>query len=335
MSDLFHRLARGVEDRLDARAARRGRDRPVLDPYLGYATPEHLVGRARVLSAVRRHEPAPTQTRWTNLRQMASLFVTGEVDGVTVEGPGGVTAVSDPEGYVTLLVPRADAAPGWTDLRARARGGGGGGPERLPVLVPRPDAAFGVISDIDDTMMDTGAYSLARSLWTSFTGNALTREVFPDAVRLMAGLHEDGRNPVFYVSSSPWNLHHFLTSVFAVNGLPRGPKFLKDYGVGEGHLVSGSHGGHKGGAIDVILTANPDLPFVLIGDTGQHDAEIYADAARRHPGRIARAILRRPGPEAGRADDASRAAMDELRDMGVRVDVGADYRGALEGPRAA
>ncbi len=56
--------------------------------------------------------------------------------------------------------------------------------------------------DIDDTMMQTGAYSLARNLWTTFTGSALTRDVFPDAVALMTRLH-DGMNPVFYVSSAP------------------------------------------------------------------------------------------------------------------------------------
>ena len=321
----LHRLALSAERSIDRRVARRRRDRPVIEPYLGYATPEHLIARGRVLTALRRGEPLPTQSRWTNFRQMAALFLTGEVEGVTVEG-GGTEADSDAEGYFSLLVPRGGQAPGWHEVRAHCEGFEEG--ETLPVLVPRADAAFGVISDVDDTMMNTGAYSLARNLWTSFTGNALTREVFPDAVELMTAWHEGGRNPVFYVSSSPWNLHHFLETVFAGAELPKGPKFLRDYGISETSLIAEGHGGHKGSAIDVILAANPDLPFRLIGDTGQHDAEVYRDAAERHPGRITHVVLRRPGPEAERADPASRAAMDALREMGVTVHVGADFRAA-------
>ncbi len=323
----LHRAAFRAERLLDRRAARGGRARPVIEPYLGYATPDGIVARGRVLSAVRRGEPLPTQSRWTNLRQMARLFATGEVAGVRVLG-GGQEAVSDAEGYFALHLDRP-AEAGWHEVMVRCEGFEAG--EAVPVLVPRADAAFGVISDIDDTMMETGAYSLARNLWTTFTGNALTRQVFPDAVALMAALHEGGRNPVFYVSSSPWNLHHFLETVFAGADLPRGPKFLRDYGISEHGMVAASHGSHKGGAIDTILAANPELRFVLLGDTGQHDAEVYRDAARRHGRRIARVILRRPGPEADSADPASRAAMDEMRGMGVEVIAGADFSGAARG----
>lgn len=322
----LHRLAYRAERAIDARVARGGRERPVIEPYAGYATPEGAVARGRVLSALRRGQPLPTQSRWTNFRQMVALFATGEVAGVTVIS-GRREAVSDAQGYFALQVDRP-ATPGWHDVPVRCEGFEEG--EAVPVLVPRPDAASGVISDIDDTMMHTGAYSLARNLWTTFTGNALTREVFPDAVALMAALHEGGRNPVFYVSSSPWNLHVFLAAVFARAGLPEGPKFLRDYGISKASIVADGHRSHKGAAIDTILAANPDLPFVLIGDTGQHDAEVYRDAVRRHGGRIARVILRRPGPEAEAADPASRAAMAEMRAMGVEVLAAADFRGLAE-----
>ena len=73
----LHRLALSAERSIDRRVARRRRDRPVIEPYLGYATPEHLIARGRVLTALRRGEPLPTQSRWTNFRQMAALFLTG------------------------------------------------------------------------------------------------------------------------------------------------------------------------------------------------------------------------------------------------------------------
>ena len=311
-------------------AAERGWDRvkprpdgaPLLEPYMGFAGPDRLILRGRVLTALRRTEPDPAHSQFTNLRQMASLFFTSEVAKIEVRVPGtDVTAISDEEGYLLFPVPREGRGPGWAEIPV----GIAGDPSTtraFPALIPREDARFGVISDIDDTMIETGAYSLARNLWTTFTGSTLTRTVFPDAIALMARLHEGGRNPVFYVSSSPWNLHHFLETIFARAGLVRGPVFLRDLGISEEKFVGPGHGAHKSGAIDRILAANPGLPFVLIGDTGQHDAQIYRQAAARHPGRILGVVLREPGRG---ADAADMAEIEALADLGVRVAHGANF----------
>ena len=327
---ILRRVALRTERALDGLLTFRLRRRPPLvEPYTGYATPEALIARGRVLTHIRRQSPDPEQGWFTNLRQMLLLFLTDEVEGVRVRAEGGTAvATSDEEGYFSLVLPR-EGGPGeeagWTEVEARIEGSD----ERtaLPVLVPRPGAAFGVISDIDDTLMHTGAYSLARNLWTSLTGNALTRRVFPDAVALLERLSQGGLNPVFYVSSSPWNLHHFLETVFARAGLVRGPKFLRDLGVSPHPPEEGApHGGHKGAAIDTLMAANPDLPFWLIGDTGQHDAEVYLEAARRYPGRVARVALREPGPG---PDAGAREAIDALRAMGVAVTSSRDFRSVL------
>ncbi|MFQ6551023.1 App1 family protein [Aestuariibius insulae] len=290
-------------------------DAPLIEPYIGYSTADTIVARGRVLGSIRRKSPRADQSWFTNLRQMISLFLTDEVADVTVRS-GEHSAVSDEEGYFTLILPRADVSPGWADVKVEEPV-----EVHLPVLVSHPKAEYGVISDIDDTMMETGAYSLWRNLWTSMTGNALTRHVFPDAVKLMQVLHRD-LNPIFYVSSSPWNLHQFLEDIFERNGLVRGPKFLRDLGISETKLITGTHGDHKGSAVDRILAANPDLGFVLIGDTGQHDAEVYLHAVERHPGRIVRVILRALGPGADAKDmDFAR----KIERMGIPVHVGADY----------
>ena len=301
---------------------------PLLEPYCGFAGPDRLILRGRVLTSLRRTEPDPRHSKFTNLRQMASLFFTTEVAKVPVRLPGtSIRAISDEEGYLQFEVPRDGRGPGWAEFPVAIEGD----PTTIrafPALIPREDARYGVISDIDDTMIETGAYSLARNLWTTFTGSTLTRTVFADAVDLMARLSDGGRNPVFYVSSSPWNLHHFLETIFARAGLVRGPVFLRDLGVSEKKLVTNKHGAHKSRAIDRILAANPALPFVLIGDTGQHDAKIYREAAARHPDRIAGVVLREPGRGAD-ADDM--AEIRALGDRGVRVHHGADFTGVPRG----
>lgn len=289
-------------------------------PYIGYATQTHLVLRGRVLAHLRKSAVAEGQGRWRNMRQMLALFATAEVAGVTVSA-GDVSAETDDEGYFTLLLPRDDQT-GWREVTVTA----GDVSVPCPVMVPDPAASFGVISDIDDTMMHTGAYSLWRNLWTSLTGNARTRVVFADAVDLMTRLSDNGRNPVHFVSSSPWNFHGFLNEVFDRAALPRGPMFLRDYGISETQFITGTHGDHKGSAIDVIMGAQPHLPFVLIGDTGQHDAEVYLAAATRHPGRIRRVILRAPGDG---ADEKDLAHVAQIEGLGVPVFVGSDYGDVL------
>lgn len=323
---VLHRIAIRAELWLDHIRPRQAPDNPVLDPYLGYATPRGAVLRGRVLAALRRTTPDPEQSRWQNIREMVSLFLTDEVADIPVHAPDAeAQGISDDEGYVTLEV-AGQLAPGWQEIAVEIVGK----PETralFPVLVPQAGAAIGVISDIDDTMMQTGAYSLARNLWTTFTGSAMTRRIFPDAIVLMDHLSDHGRNPIYYVSSSPWNLHAFLARVFDRAGLVRGPMFLRDLGISETQLISGTHGDHKGAAIDEIMAANPDLPFILIGDTGQHDAHVYLEACHRHGGRIKAVVLREPGPG---PDDASRADMAAMRRLNVVVTGGTDFVSVAE-----
>ncbi len=293
----------------------------VIEPYVGYATPDHLILRGRVLAASTAQMTRDGQSRLRNARQMLRLFATQEVADVTVSA-GDVTALSDAEGYFTLLLPRdAYDATGWITIPVSAQDV----VADCPVMIPSAAAEYAVVSDVDDTMMQTGAFSLWRNLWTSLTGNAMTRHVFPDAIRLMAVLGDGGRNPVYFVSSSPWNFHGFLSDVFARNNLPAAPMFLRDYGISETQLITGTHGDHKGSAIDRLMAAHPDLDFVLIGDTGQHDPAVYEAAVARHPNRVRQVILR----TAGGLDASDQRHIDAIRTAGVAVSVGESYDAAI------
>jgi phosphatidate phosphatase APP1 len=134
----------------------------------------------------------------------------------------------------------------------------------------------------------------------TFTGSALTRTPFVGAAELYRDLAAGG-NPVFYVSSSPWNLHAFLLAFLRHHGFPRGPVLLRD--------LLGSRTGReeKGGRIDEILALHPDLPFVLIGDSGERDPQVYAQVVRDHPGRILAVYIRevRLDPGDGRVEAVS------------------------------
>ncbi|MCE0505511.1 DUF2183 domain-containing protein [Roseivivax sp. GX 12232] len=319
MKAALARVLHPVERGLDRLRPKRRTEGLVIDPYLGYATPEEIIFRGRVLTALRRTAPSPEGSWWTNLRQMVSLFLTREVADVRVSA-GAAEAQTDEEGYFDLHLPRdGSEAPGWCRITAQVEAGES---QELEALIAAPETPLAVISDIDDTVLETGAYSLLRNLWTSLTGNALTRHVFPDAVALMRGFEAAGA-PIFFVSSSPWNLHFFLRRIFQRHDLPKAPVFLRDLGLSRTQFISGTHGDHKGASIDVLMAALPETRFVLVGDTGQHDPQVYRAAAERHPGRVARVILREPGKGPG---PKAAAAMAALREMGVTVESGRDYR---------
>jgi phosphatidate phosphatase APP1 len=165
------------------------------------------------------------------------------------------------------------------------------------ILVPPPTADFGIISDIDDTIIETAATDMLKMLQNTFTKNVFTRVPF-EGVRsfyraLQQGKTGNNHNPLFYVSSSPWNLYDFLLHLIDVHDLPEGVFCLRDYSIDNKEKGSMSaHGEHKITEIIKILDTYPNLPFILIGDSGQQDAPSYRKIAEMYPDRILAIYIR-------------------------------------------
>lgn len=167
---------------------------------------------------------------------------------------------------------------------------------RCQLITPPNTAQFGVISDIDGTILNTDAASLMKSMYMTFFKNAYSRMPFEGVgafyKALQAGATGSNYNPIFYVSSSPWNLYDMLIDFMKINKIPLGPIFLKDYGFSDNKLFSENHKIHKSKAIKKVLEAYPKLPFILIGDSGQKDPEIYSELIKEFPGRILAVYIR-------------------------------------------
>lgn len=318
LARIFYRMERGIDK------IRRGpaRDDPIIDCYGGYTTADGIILRGRVLAQARAISKAGPQSRWANFKDFLSLFATDEIGDVTITAQEfEEQSQSDEEGFFTLKIKSPDLVPATVQVRADRASK----TTVTPVFDARR-AKFGVISDIDDTLLQTGAYSLVRNLWTSATGNVHERVIFEDAVALLDNFAQQG-GAFFYVSSSPWNLFGYLNAVFVRAGLPLGPMFLRDLGVSQSQFITGTHGDHKTDAIETILAANPHLHFTLVGDTGQYDPHIYADIVQRYPERISKVILRRPTDVD--LSDAIRADVEKIKAAGVTVALDYDYRSVL------
>lgn len=152
-------------------------------------------------------------------------------------------------------------------------------------------------------------------------GNAYTRLPFEGVSAfyraLTFGTGPSADNPIFYVSSSPWNLYDLLQDFFHIEELPNGPLFLRDFGITPEQFIVGGHGSHKREAIDELLETHPELPFLLIGDSGQEDPEIYAAVARDHPERILVVYIRDVTTE--KRNHEVKAIAAELKETGVEM----------------
>lgn len=294
-------------------AARRSRSkRPAhlrIEPYIGHGGPEGVVVRGRVLDDPPRSTAVEGEGPVAAARRSLRDFLTDELPGVPlrVTVAGAVMEVAtDAEGYfLTRLRPDpakivSPVTKGTVELSGEYRGMTGPCTTPLEVRVPQPDARFGILSDIDDTILETGVQRVGRMIHQTFTGSALTRVPFPGAPDLYRDL-SGGVNPVFYVSSSPWNLHAFVLAFLRHRGFPVGPVLLRD--------LLGTRAGReeKTGRIREVLDLHPQLSFVLIGDSGEKDPEIYAHTVRTHVGRILAVYIRevRLDPGDGRVEKIS------------------------------
>ncbi len=309
-----------AEDRIDAFKARIGDERtPVVVAYRGHATDRALFLKGRVLEDPGLSPADPDASLLSNARDMVRRFESDEIPGARVRATFGAAScevVSDKEGYIRIRLDLDDPLPSDAhvhevrlDLLGTPRQPDARATTTAEVLAVLPSATVGVISDVDDTVLQTGATRMLTMLRTTVFSNARTRLPFPGVAALYRalayGTSSTMDNPVFYVSSSPWNLYDVIAEFLDHQGMPRGPLFLRDLGLTPDHFIKSGHGDHKLAMIADLLATHPRLPFVLIGDSGQHDPEIYAEAVRLHPGRIA-AVYLRDVSDAARAADVTR-----------------------------
>jgi len=164
--------------------------------------------------------------------------------------------------------------------------------------------------------------SLLTAATLTFMGSAKTRKPLEGVAALYASLANGhaGRpvNPIFYASSSPWNLYDLLCEFMELNEIPKGPIFLRDWGIDRTKFIAPRGHREKLARTLKIMEDFPELPFVLVGDSGQQDASLYAEAAALHPGRIKAIYIRDVDPvTASKRDDDVREQIQTTAAHGV------------------
>lgn len=195
---------------------------------------------------------------------------------VTINGRAH-EARTDRSGYIDTVITDHGLPPGLHTITITPRDGR---PARAHVEIISSAARFGLVSDIDDTVMITSLPRPLIAAWNTFVRHEQARHIVPGMApmyRELLAAHEGA--PMFYLSTGAWNTCGTLVRFLKRHGYPSGPLLLTDWGpTNTGWFRSGQD--HKRASLHRLAREFPHIQWVLIGDDGQHDPRIYGDFAR-------------------------------------------------------
>lgn len=304
------------------------RDYPSVNVYNGFGNADSVIVMGHVLDLSPRIRRTFNSNWLRNFFSVIRLFMVSPMKGAVVTldwGDETFVTTTESDGFFRFVFsPTLIQEPGWHEVvvslipgspndSARAEGHGS-------VYFPHP-TQVAYISDVDDTFLISHTSKLRRRLYVLLTSNERSRKPFDGVINhyqqlAMSGTgNETISNPFFYVSSSEWNLYHFLVGFITFNKLPKGVfllgqmKQLKDF------WKSGQNNhATKFMRIVRVIEAYPSQKFVLLGDDSQQDPMIYQSITEHFPDKVLAVYLRRINKR--NFENVSKIA-EEIRAKGV------------------
>lgn len=290
---------------------------PQILPYHGFGNSEEVILKGSVLEDKGLLKPDANHSTWQNMLAMLKRFQSDEIPGVRLRvnflGESHET-ITNEDGFFEIRMNPSDIPPGkneWHEVEVellddvvsdqgeiRSKG---------EIMLSQSNSQYGVISDVDDTILISKATNTFKKLRLMLFKNAHTRLPFEGVAAfyraLQKGKNSTCFNPIFYVSSSEWNLYDLLVDFCAVRGIPKGPFLLQplDEDWYKFWKPGNADHSHKMEKIRLILNTYENLNFILIGDSGQKDAEIYSRVVKEYPDRILAIYIRDIGKKRKKA----------------------------------
>ena len=294
-----------VEDTFNAQVERvlrgRGWGNRVIT-HIGYGSTRFVRVFARVVLGRHGKEgPAKRQDATGELTRLPyprgwRAFIGAPASGVPVTvtiGERTVHGRSDRGGHVDLVAHDHGLAPGWQQVVVQAQGTD---PVPADVFIVRDGVTFGLVSDIDDTVITKMLPRPMIAAWNTLVLSGQSRKAVPG----MAPLYRDVLSahpgaPVVYLSTGAWNTTPTLIRFLLESGYPLGPLLMTDWGpTNTGWFRSGQE--HKRTSLHRLARDFPDIRWLLVGDDGQHDPKIYTEFADARPDRVDAICIRQLSP---------------------------------------
>lgn len=311
--NLGYRLEQRFAAVRQRRAKQRG-DVPVMVAFDGFGTTSHVrvLGRALLKTAGPEDPTAEDASSIRGWRSFTSLPIAFAHVDVRL-GDHEFRLVADKGGVID-----ADLAislqPGVHQAELRTEGSAWASSR---ITVVQDQQKIGVVSDIDDTVMVTALPRPLLAAWNSFVLNEHARAPTPGMAVLMERLTKKHPGaPFIYLSTGAWNVAPTLRRFLSRNAYPAGALLLTDWGpTTDRWFRSGPR--HKVENLEHLAKDFPDVKWILIGDDGQHDPEIYGGFAQRYPEHVAAVVIRNLSPA-----EAVLASGQLLAENGARIPEG-------------
>jgi phosphatidate phosphatase APP1 len=284
-----HRAAR-FEDVVHAFRLRLGRRfgmTPTVIPFTGYGSTDWVRVLCRVQLAGRRSNRRRERGNSRGWRSFVAISV-GDISVTIIAGTQEIRVNADRGGVVDTTI-AVTLEPGWQNITIRVAGDNA---VSAPVFIVHPRVSFGIVSDVDDTVMVTALPRPFLAAWNTFVLNEHARSPVPGMAVLYERLTKSHPGtPVIYLSTGAWNVAPTLSRFLGRNLYPPGPLLLTDWGpTHDRWFRSGRE--HKRLSLQMLASEFPNMSWLLIGDNGQHDEEIYGDFAKEHPTKVAGIAIR-------------------------------------------
>ncbi|WP_309066403.1 App1 family protein [Microbacterium sp.] len=296
----FARLEHRIHVWRERRARRRGRSATAV-PFPGYGGTGwvRVVGRVLIVPPPRKQprgrrgkasqqDGAADRAGVRGWRSFVSIPVS--YAAVQVEIGGRTHDVVADRGGVIDTVIDAELPAGWQTFTMSVEGQD---PVEASVFIVGDEVRFGVVCDVDDTVMVTALPRPFIAAWNSFVVDEHARTPVPGMAVLLEQLTRDHPgSPMIYLSTGAWNVAPTLRRFLSRHLFPAGSMLLTDWGPTHDRWFRSGRD-HKISNLRRLATEFPQVRWLLIGDDGQHDEAIYSQFQQEHPQSVAGVAIRR------------------------------------------
>lgn len=265
-----------------------------IEPFLAISNGKEVFVKGRVITLQKQSLPKAKNNSLSNIWAAIRRYSVTSIQGIQVVVSSGgkeSNVMTDHDGVFECLLPYDGERKVNFHIDSK-EDEYNAVPTQLKVDLIEAD--HGLISDIDDTILISHATEIGKKFWLSISKNAYTRRPFPGVSEFYHRLKVEGGNEVFYVSSSDWSLFDLIQDFLEYRNIPLGPILLKDKHINLKNIWKSGGGSHhhKSDKIRFLLSFYPGMKFILFGDSGQHDPEIYSEVKKEFPKRIKAVFIR-------------------------------------------
>ena len=269
-----------------------------IDVYDGYGNTKELMVTGRLFADRHLDQVEAKDGHIKNLVKTSRRFVLREIEQVWVRMTCQeqiIETQTNDEGIFRATFHPQNLLPGLHTVQVSLSLKNGGKYHAAPgegkFIIHTPDSdKVGIISDIDDTILQTHTTRKIRMLRTVLFSNYKTQLPVAGMNEIFHAIHYgpqgDGYDATHYVSSSPDNLYSRINLFLDYRNFPEGSIDLKNIGLGKENDSIFDHAHYKFKKIRRILESYPQRKFILFGDSGERDPEIYRQIMQTYQERI-------------------------------------------------